>query len=86
MIFQVCDTCKILPKVPADRCFSCAYGEERDKRMALESSLNNLLALLKGMTSQVQSQVDEVLRGNINPAELARLSSAIKQLPDASSS
>lgn len=81
MILQFCDQCKIIPKFPSDICLSCAYGQERDKRMALEAALNNLLSLLGGMTSQVQSQVNEVLRGNINPADLLRNTSALR-LPE----
>ena len=64
--------------MPGDMCVSCAYEEERKKRVALESQLDELLALNEGFTKQLRHAVENIKNtGNVNPA----LSSALQLNP-----
>ncbi len=74
---QLCPSCTANFKVPGDLCVSCAYEDERKKRVALESQLDELLALNEGFTRQLRHAVETIKStGNVNPT----LSSAL-QLP-----
>lgn len=78
MKFNVCPSCTANFKVPAEICCSCAYEGERVKRIALENQLDELLALNKGFTKQLEHAVEAIKRtGSVNPV----LSSAL-QLPE----
>lgn len=81
MEIRVCDICKVRSQLP-EGCISCSYAKERDQRIALEAHLLELLQLLRGITVQVDSAVQMVQSGQINPADLHRFSSAVKQLPE----
>ena len=76
MRLQLCPSCTANFKVPADLCVSCAYEDERKKRVALESQLDELLALNEGFTRQLRHAVEKIKQtGTIDPV----LSSALLQ-------
>ena len=78
MRIQLCPSCSVNPKLPSDTCSSCAYEDERRKRIELEGHLNELLALSEGFTKQLKDAVENVSKGNVNPT----LSSAVLRLPE----
>ena len=79
MRIQLCPSCTANFKVPADLCVSCAYADERSKRVALESQLDELLALSEGFTKQLRHAVEVIRRtGNVDSS----LSSAVLRLPE----
>lgn len=80
MLIQFCDMCKVSSKFPSDVCLSCAYADERRRRISLETQLMEFLNLTEGISKQARTAVENIQRGgNIDPT----LSSAVLQLPEA---
>ena len=83
MRFQVCDICKVSPKLPDDICISCAFDSEHSRRIILEKHLFQLLDLTRGIVNQVEAAVAMVQHGQIDPFELARaIERTAKALPE----
>lgn len=71
MQINICDICKVTPKLPQGLCVSCAYSSEFKRRIVLEQHLFQLLELMRGCLNQIEAAVTLVRDGKMDMSDFA---------------